>query len=369
MPAPDVCGQRLANQHLVKQTLDKASEIVRLLGAVQAQDYSAAKWAIAQRTRGATDTEVEKEISDGSILRTHVLRPTWHFVAPEDIRWMLALTAPRVRAALGFYDRKLGLDAGVLRRSRAALAKALKGGKHLTRAELARALTKSGIRADGTQRLAHLMMHAELDGHICSGARCGKQFTYALLEERVPKAKELERDAALCELARRYFATRGPATADDFAWWSGLTRAEAKRGAELAESRLEHAIIRERKYWFLRSARTTKPKSPFAHLLPNYDEYFVGLRDRSAMQTKLMTGGAEGTITALSGHLVTVDGQVAGGWKRSFEGKSAVVVVKPLTPLGDAEHRAIAREVDRFAKFLELPARLEVTNRDPSRSG
>src|SRR2546422_3006141 len=129
----DICGQRLVNQHLTRQNLERASEIVRLLGAVQAQDYSAAKWGIAQRTRSATDAEVEKEISDGSILRTHVLRPTWHFVAPDDIRWMLALTAPRVKALLAFYDRKLELDAPVLRRSRAVLTKALKDGKQLTR--------------------------------------------------------------------------------------------------------------------------------------------------------------------------------------------------------------------------------------------
>src|SRR5437773_5551309 len=193
----DICGQRLASQHLTKQKIEKASEIVQLLGAVQAQDYSAAKWGIAQRTRSATDAELEKEISDGSILRTHVLRPTWHFVAPHDIRWMLALTAPRVKALLAFYDRKLELDASVLRRSRAALTKALRDGMHLTRMELARALTNAGIRADGTQRVAHLMMHAELDGLICSGPRRGKQFTYALLEERVPRAKALERDAAL----------------------------------------------------------------------------------------------------------------------------------------------------------------------------
>ena len=360
MPTLDICGQRLANQHLTKQSLDKASEIVRLLGAVQAQDYSGAKWAIAQRTRDATDAEVEKEVSNGSILRTHVVRPTWHFVAPDDIRWMLSLTAPRVKALLTFYDRKLELDTVVLRRSQAALTRALRDSKHLTRTELARALTKAGIRADGTQRLAHLVMHAELDGLICSGPRRGKQFTYALLEERVPSAKTLERDAALLELASRYFATRGPATADDFAWWSGLTKTDAKRGAEAAESRLERAIIGGRKYWFPPSARTTKPGSSFARLLPNYDEYFVGLKDRTAMQTKLRTAGIEGRLNALSGHLVTIDGQVVGGWTRTFKGRSVVVALKPLTSLSEVEHRAIAREVDRFALFLELPGRLEI---------
>ena len=184
----DVCGQRLVNQHLSKQRLERASDVVRLFGAVQAQEYAAAKWGIAQRTREATDAAVEKEMTDGAILRTHILRPTWHFVAPQDIRWMQALTAPRVRAMLASYDRKLELDKEVLRRSRSVLTKALRDGKQLTRSELRDQLTKGRIRADGTQRLAHLMMHAELDGLICSGGRRGKQFTYSLLEERVPPA-------------------------------------------------------------------------------------------------------------------------------------------------------------------------------------
>src|SRR5947207_2505805 len=238
MPPLDVCRHRLASQHLVKQTLETASEVVRLFGAVQAQDYSGAKWGIGQRTIGANDATIEKQFSDGAILRTHVLRPTWHFVVPADIRWMLALTAPRVKAAMAHYDRKLELDSPVLRRSQKVLTKALTGGKELTRTELAQALTKSGVRADGTQRLAHLVMHAELDGLICSGARRGKQFTYALLEERVAPAKKLSRDEALVELAHRYFTTRGPATPDDFAWWSGLTRTDAKR-AVAAHSTLE----------------------------------------------------------------------------------------------------------------------------------
>src|SRR2546427_13171096 len=141
----DICGQRLVNQHLTRQNLERASEIVQLRGAVQAQDYSAAKWGIAQRTRSATDTEVEKEISHGSILRTHVLRPTWHFVAPADIRWMLALTAPRVKALLAFYDRKLELDDAAFRRSHTVLTRALRDGNQLTRAELAQALRRARV--------------------------------------------------------------------------------------------------------------------------------------------------------------------------------------------------------------------------------
>src|SRR5712671_7655721 len=264
----DIAKQRLVRQGLLKPTLETATEVVAMLGAVQAQDYSGSKWGLAQRTRGATDSAVEKEITGGAILRTHVLRPTWHFVAPPDIRWMLKLSAPRVKAILAHYDRQLGVDAAVLRKSRAVLTKVLRDGNQLTRTELARELTKARIRADGTERLARLMMHAELDALICSGARRGKQFTYALLDERVSPTKELERDEALCELATRFFATRGPATVDDFAWWSGLSKTDAKRAAQAAEAEFEHTVIGGRQYWFPRAGQSTKAKSPVTRLLP-----------------------------------------------------------------------------------------------------
>ena len=353
----DICGQRLANQHLLRQTVDKPSEVVRLLGAVQAQDYSGAKWGVAQRTRNATDAAVEKDLDEGVILRTHVLRPTWHFVVAADIRWMLALTAPCVNAVLASYDRQLELDAVVLRRSRKVLTMALQGGKHLTRSELSQAMQSAGIRTEGTQRLARLVMHAELDGLICSGPRRGKQFTYGLLEERAPPANVLKGDEALCELAKRYFNTRGPATVDDFAWWSGLTKTDAKRGIQAAGSELEHEIIEGRGHWFPTPARL-KRKSPFAHLLPNYDEYFIGLKDRSAMQSALRASGWDGGVSFLGGHILTVNGQIIGGWTRVLKGEATIVQLKLLTTLDDDERRAIAAEVRRFGAFLGLPVEL-----------
>jgi hypothetical protein len=354
MTALDICGQRLGNQHLAGQSLEKASEVVGLLGAVQAQDYAGAKWGLAQRTRDATESAVEKEITDGAILRTHVLRPTWHFVAPADIRWMLKLTAPRVKAILGHYDRQLGIDAAVLRKSKTVLTKALRDGKQLTRTELAGELTKARIRADGTQRLARLMMHAELDGLICSGARRGKQFTYALLDERVPPTKELERDEALCELAARYFATRGPATVDDFAWWSGLSKTDAKRAVQAAEAGFEHAVIGGRQYWFPHPTRSGKMKSPVARLLPAYDEYFIGLKDRSAMHAKLKGSGVEPSDGFIFRHVVTINGQNVGRWKPTLKGKSVTVELALHTVLGKADRRSITHEVARFGAFLEL---------------
>lgn len=357
MRSLDIRTRRLTNQGLVRARFASAADVVRALGAVQAQDYLGAKWAVAQRASAAADAEVEQQIVDGAILRTHVLRPTWHFVAAADIRWLLALTAPRIRAAMAYHDRALELDPAVLRKSRAVLTKALRGDEHLTRTELASALTKAGVRADGTQRLAHLMMHAELDALVCSGARRGKQFTYALLEERVPAATMLERDEALRELALRYFTTRGPATEEDFAWWSGLTRADAIRAADSAEPKLDSAQVGKRRYWFP-STSAAKIESPLARLLPNYDEYFIGFKDRAAIAERLGKSGAAVKLSGLSGNLITIDGEAVGGWQRIYNGKSTTIELSPLTSLKKTERDAIKSEVLRFARFVGGPVEL-----------
>jgi Winged helix DNA-binding domain len=358
MPRPDIASQRLINQGLVKPALKTASEVVARLAAVQAQDYGASKWGIAQRTGGLTDSEIEKEIDDGTIVRTHVLRPTWHFVAAADIGWMLALTAPRVHAANAYWYRWVEVDDAVARRSRTVLTKALRDGKQLTRAELGQALARAKIQITNPIRLACIMMRAELDGVICSGPRRGKQFTYALFEERVSRPTVLERDAALFELARRYFTTRGPATVDDFAWWSGLTKADAKRGAEVAATDLEHESIEGRSYWFPAAERPVRFSSSLAHLLPNYDEYFVGLKDRSAFGARLKAFGPGARTNALSGHVLIINGQNVGGWRRAFVGRTVVIEPKALIRLSDAERRAVGVAARKFGRFLELPVEI-----------
>jgi hypothetical protein len=272
---------------------------------------------------------------------------------------MLALTAPRVRAILAHHDRTLEIDRKLLDRSRVVLAKALTGGKHLTRTELAAALTAARVRVDGSggQRLARLVMHAELDGLICSGPRRGKQFTYALLDERVPPGRTLHGDDALRELAMRYFATRGPATADDFAWWSGLTKSAARKGILGAKSSLEHAVIDKRDFWFT-PARSARMRTPFVRLLSNYDEYFIGHKDRSAIHAHLHASGVTAIPSAAFGHLLIVDGQVVGHWARAISETSAVVRLSPLVALNRTVLRAVAHEVHRFSGFLGIPARV-----------
>ena len=358
MLAADIAKQRLVNQELVRPTPKNASAVVTRLGAVQAQDYGASKWGLARRTRGLTDAQIEKEIDDGTIIRTHILRPTWHFVAAADVGWMLALSAPRVHKASAHWYRWLEVDEALARRSRKALIKALQDGKQLTRAELGLVLERAKIQITDSQRLAAVMMRAELDGVICSGARRGKQFTYALLEERITGSTVLERDAALFELARRYFTTRGPATVEDFAWWSGLTKADARRGVDAAASQLEHASIAGRSYWSPAAYKAARISFPLAHLLPNYDEYFIGFKDRSAFGARLKAAGIMARTNGLSGHLLIVNGQAVGGWRRTLVGRTVVIELKSLIRLREAERRAVAAAVQRFSDFLELPAKI-----------
>ena len=227
MTTLDIPQQRLFNQRLAGNLFEKPEAVVSWLGAVQAQEYPGAKWSVAQRTKGLTEATIEQVFAEGAILRTHLLRPTWHFVTPADIRWLLKLTAPRVNAANASYYRKFGLDEAVLARTNTVIARALEGGKQLTRSELEAALQQAGLStpADDRLRLAYIMMRAELDVLVCSGPLRGKQHTYVLLEERVPQAGTLERDEALAELTRRYFTSRGPATLKDYMGWSGLLAA------------------------------------------------------------------------------------------------------------------------------------------------
>jgi hypothetical protein len=353
-----VARQRLINQGLVKPTLKTASDVVARLGAVQAQDYAGSKWGIAQRTAGLTDARIEKEIDNGTIVRTHILRPTWHFVAAADIGWMLALSAPRVHVANGYWYRWLEVDDAVARRSQTVLAKALRDGKQLTRTELGQALTRARIQIT-PQRLACIAMRAELDGLIVSGARRGKRFTYALLEERVTKPMVFEREAALFELARRYFTTRGPATVDDFAWWSGLTKADARKGVEMAAMHLEKESIDGRSYWFPAAERRLRIPASLAHLLPNYDEYFVGLKDRTAFSARLESSGARPRTSALLGNLIVVNGQIVGGWRRTLAERGAVIELSSLIRLSEAERRAVESAVKKLSRFLALPVEIQ----------
>ena len=358
-PATTIAVRRMASQRLVGTGLETAAAAVSWLGAVQAQDYAGAKWALGMRAAGTTDADVEAAFTAGAILRTHVLRPTWHFVVPGDIRWLLSLTAPRVQAANAYMYRKLKLDAPTLNRSATAIARALEGGRHLTRDELRLVLGEAGIATDGELRMGYIMMHAELEAVVCSGARRGNQFTYALLDDRVPPAPARDRDDALAQIALRYFVSRGPATVHDFAKWSGLTVADAKRGLAAVEAQLECERIADTSYWFAPSAtRSPKARAATAHLLSIYDEYVSGYKDRSAIGDA-ETGARLSAMGNALTSIVVIDGRIRGTWKRAMAKTRATLQLELFGALKKPEQNALDAAAARYGEFLGVPAIIE----------
>lgn len=362
----DITRLRLHNQQLVGSDFQTPDEMVRWLGAVQAQEYGFAKWALHLRLPHLTDDAIEQAFTDGAILRTHVMRPTWHFVTPADIRWMLELTAPRVHAFNAPYYRKMGLDDALLKRSLMVIAKALEGGKQLMRTEIADALRQAGIDPGDSMRLGYILHHAELEALICSGGRHGKQFTYALLDERAPNAKSLPRDEALAELICRYFTSHGPATVDDFAWWSGLTKTETRRGLELVGDKLVKEEIEGKTYWY--AASTPPAIAPSVILLPTYDEYVVGYTDRSdlfeappAKMTEPKTNQARGVelfpnaANIVFDSLIVLSGKIIGAWRRTFSKGSVVIELAPTRVWSPDETELVNAATERFGAFVGMP--------------
>ena len=336
---------RLANQHLLEPRLSDPGHLVAELGAVQSQDYTAAKWALGLRLRDATDASIEDAFNAGKFLRTHVLRPTWHFVAPADIRWMLELTSPRVKAAFAAYARTQGLDDRFLTRASRVIERELIGGKHLTRSELGAALDRAGVDVPNAVSLGHVLGQAELEGLVCSGPRRGVQHTYALLEERVAPAPRLTRDEALAELTWRYFSSHGPALVQDCGWWSGLTLRDVRRGLELNGERLDRLEVDGLTYW----SRPTSSPTPglSAHLLPNFDEYTVAYRERDLFYDKVANFTGDPRRDVPFSDVILLDGRVVGGWKRSSPKE-----VRWSVPPGPAECAAVESAAERYTRFI-----------------
>ena len=355
----EMISARLHHQQLVRSSKRDPAEVVAWLGAMQAQDFSGAKWAIGLRAPACHESSIDEAFNTGRILRTHVLRPTWHFVAAADIKWLLALSAPRVLANNAYYYQQLGLDKKVFNRSCAMMSRVLEGGEFKTRAELAIALKRAKVPADGL-KLAYIMMHAELEGVITSGPRRGKQFTYALLDERAPKARELDRGEAVAELVKRYFASHGPATSRDCVWWSGLTVKDAQLGVEAASPKLHKESIGGREYWSGTPRAVSAPKGCTALLLPNYDEYLIAYKDRGGVVDAQRAANLVARSNGAFSHHLVIDGRLAGSWTRTLKGNSVLVEVAPYHKLTPAQQRAVMSAVDCFGEFLAVPASLSI---------
>lgn len=342
---------RLHNQRIAGAPFETPAEVVGWLGAVQAQDYLGALWAVGLRTRNATEGDVEKALAERAIVRTWPMRGTLHFVAAADVRWMLELMTPRVLAANARrLQKEYELDEAVFARSREVFVRALRGGRQFSRNAMYQALEDAGIPAAG-QRGLHIVWWLAQEGLLCFGARQGRQQSFVLLDEWIPDARRLDREEALAQLARGYFTSRGPATVQDFTWWSGLAPADAAAGLESIRSELAHEVISKRTYWFL-PISIEDPSSP-AYLLPSYDEYTVAYRDRSAVLRP------EDARQAYSGNgifypTMIYDGQVVGTWKRTLAKGSVTVTPHPFRPLGKTQEKAFMKAARRYGAFLGL---------------
>lgn len=354
MNPPDILIQRLINQQLVSPRFSKPQEIVAWFGAMQSQEYAMAKWAIGLRLPSSHDVEIEQAFNDGKILRTHCVRPTWHFVTPNDIRMVLTVTAPRILALSAYMNRKLSLNSNIFKRSNDLLGKILEGGKSLTREKIRTEFSHAKIPTN-EQRLSHLMMQAELDQIVCSGPREGKQHTYMLLDERAPSSKKIDRTEALYELTKRYFTSRGPATTNDFAYWSGITIAEAKIAVHSLPKKFEKSIIDEQEYFFLpiQTQSTTSNLSTF--LMPDYDEFGMGYKDRRAiLSDRKMVVNIRGENPVFNRMLI-VRGRIAGTWKRTIAKNNVSVKIFPFKKLTKEEKKETDHAVERFKQFTISP--------------
>lgn len=351
MNLTDIANNRLINQQIVDTRFETARDLVGWMGAMQAQDYAMAKWAVGVRLPNATDQMIETAVSNGEIIRTHLLRPTWHFVTADNIYWMLELTAPQIKSALKSRHQELELSPAVLTKSNSIIEKALRDQKHLTRTELIAELEKANIATD-KNRASHLFMCAESDGIICSGTVKGNKQTYALLAERVPLTQSLTKEEALAKLAEIYFTSHGPATLHDFAWWSGLLVNDAKHALEMVKSRFISETIDAQTYWFTHLAPTSRTGEDFVTLLPAFDEFIISYRDRTASLPFTDFSKAVSN-NGIFRPIIVVNGQVIGIWKRTLK-KDQVIVEPTFFKQPNQMTRNLVENVARqFGRFLE----------------
>lgn len=354
MTISDIAHQRLANQHLSRPDFGTPAEVVRWFGAVQAQDFLGALYAIGLRMPDATQQLVEKAVADRTIVRSWPMRGTIHFMPSEDARWMLELLAHRQTVKFTGMYRRVGLTPEIVARAGEVFAKALQGGRQLTRKQLYEALAEAGIETQGEMRGLHLLGYWAQEGLICLGPRVGKQHTFTLLEEWIPKSRQLEGEEALAVLAGRYFVSHGPATANDFAWWTGLTLTEARLGLKLVERELVQETVAGRTYWSGNTPQAASRRGPDAYLLPPFDEFTVAYRDRSAVLDPTFT---KETQYGLSPSII-VGGRMVGTWKRTLKKDAVLVTFNLFAPLGEEGYAAVVKAAHRYGSFLGLPVRV-----------
>jgi hypothetical protein len=350
MELSDISYHRLQNQQLIGSEFKTGQDIVGRMGAMQAQDFEMAKWAIGIRLPGSTQQTIESAINKGEIIRTHLMRPTWHLVSSDDIYWMLELTAPQIKASMKFRDKQLELTESVYKKSRSILERSLQGNNHLSREELISEYKKANIAVD-MNRASHLLMRAELDGIVCSGRLKNGKPTFALLEEWVKKTKVVKREDALTLLANKYFTSHGPATIHDFKWWSGLTVSESKQALEMIKPKLVSETSGKQVYWFNSKESVLKFHDQTVQLLPAYDEFIISYKDRSAVFPHDDFRKAV-SINGVFRPVIVIKGQVAGIWQKKVKNEHVIIETKFFRPYSKFLIRLVKNAAMSYGNFL-----------------
>jgi len=350
----------MLNQQIASPGFSSAKELVTWMGAMQAQDFNQAKWALGLRLPHLTEIQIEEAFNHGDILRTHLMRPTWHFVSPDDIYWLLELSAKQIKSAMKARNRQLELTEDVFKKSQQVMLKSLEGNRTLTRDELGVYLNNAGIKTN-EQRLPHILMEAEIDGIICSGGIKAKKQTYTLLSERVPVKKKISTEEALALLAKKYFASHGPASLPDFIWWSGLPVSEARKALDMNKSDLYSATINNEVYWYTEPVSVIQPKADSVYLLPAFDEYLISYKNRNAAIT------ADHHKKAISNNgifwpVIVVNGQISGVWKRTLKKDKVLIELDHFRHHNKNENRLIDEAAEKYGCFSGLKSEVKINN-------
>ena len=365
MNPSDIPHHRLDKHHIhlghpgMETKFKTPHELVAWMGAMQSQDYAGAKWSIGLRVPGSTDASIEQALTDRRIVRTWAMRGTLHIVAAKDVRWLLKLLGARVLASVAGRHRELELDDKTFARCDDLIAKALHNGQPLNRTALIAMLKAHHISTAG-QRPAHILQHAALRGLICQTTAPRNTPIYIPIDDAIPKGMVMQHEEAVAELVKRYFSSHGPATLQDFVWWSGLKISDVRAGLNANHSHLVEDTFEGKTFW--RSNTEVKPPhAPSLHLLPGFDEYLLGYQNREmvipAEHVRLWTAG-NGMFTPL----LVIDGRLAGNWKRTLSKGKVALTIQTLHSLSKAENIALHVAAEHFGKFLALPVTTTVKN-------
>ena len=344
MNSSEISKYRLISQQIAETNFSSPLQLSEWMGAIQAQDLPMSLLAIALRTKNTTIKTIEKALNEGEIIRTHLMRPTWHIVSKNDIYWMLDLTAPALKRTIGRRYKEMDFNNELMQKANGLLEKNMQG-KELTRQEIGKIFAENNIRTD-ENRLSHFLMNAEFDQLVCSGSLKGRLQTYVLLEEKVPEKKRFSREESILKLTETYFKSHSPATIADFAWWSFLPLKEIRWALNELKNIFQSEQIGEETYYFPSEISEIKLKKSAVHLLPAFDEFLVSYQSKHVAVPDENLRKAV-SVNGMFAPIIVQNGQIIGTWKKLSAKKST-----EIEPAFFGEKLNLDREINHLKKHL-----------------